>query len=208
METRYGAALRQLPLALMYARFALGLVLLALAWLGVAHFAALAVVLISAGLLTDIFDGIVARQLGVSTEKLRRLDSTIDQVFWASVVGATWLACPGFFRQHAAQLLALLALEALTYVVCYLKFRKEIATHSWAAKAWVLVSFAALLQLVSSCEAGGLFEVSFYLGVLSRLEIVAIILLLRQWTNDVPTAWHAAQLRRGKPIKRYKLFNG
>ena len=27
METRYGAALRQLPLALMYARFALGLVL-------------------------------------------------------------------------------------------------------------------------------------------------------------------------------------
>ena len=208
METRYGAALRQLPLALMYARFALGLVLLALAWLGVAHFAALAVVLISAGLLTDIFDGIVARQLGVSTEKLRRLDSTIDQVFWASVVGATWLACPWFFRQHAAQLLALLALEALTYAVCYLKFRKEIATHSWAAKAWVLVSFAALLQLVSSCDAGGLFEVSFYLGVLSRLEIVAIILLLRQWANDVPTAWHAVQLRRGKPIKRHKLFNG
>lgn len=173
-----------------------------------AHLAALAVGLITAGLLTDIFDDIVARQLGVSTEKLRRLDSTIDQVFWALVVGAIWLACPGFFTQHAAQLLTLLALEALTYAVCYLKFRKEIATHSWAAKAWVLVSFAALIQLISSCEVRWLFEVSFYLGVLSRLEIVAIILLLRKWTNDVPTAWHAGQLRQGKPIKRHKLFNG
>ena len=86
MEARYGAAVRHLPLALMYARLVLGLVLLALAWLGVAHFAALAGGLITAGLLTDIFDGIVARQLGVSTEKLRRLDSTIDQVFWTSVV--------------------------------------------------------------------------------------------------------------------------
>ena len=208
MEARYGAAVRHLPLALMYARLVLGLVLLALAWLGVAHFAALAGGLITAGLLTDIFDGIVARQLGVSTEKLRRLDSTIDQVFWTSVVGATWLACPGFFTQHAVQLLILLALEALTYAVCYLKFRKEIATHSWAAKAWVLVSFAALIQLISSCEARWLFEASFYIDVLSRLEIVAIILLLRKWTNDVPTAWHAGQLRQGKSIKRHKLFNG
>ena len=173
-----------------------------------AHFAALAVGLITAGLLTDIFDGIIARQLGVSTEKLRRLDSTVDQVFWASVVGATWLACPEFFRQHAAQLLILLGLEALTYAVCYLKFRKEIATHSWAAKAWVVVSFAALVQIITTCESGVLFGIAYYLGVLSRLEIVAIILLLRRWTNDVPTAWHASQLRHDKPIKRHKLFNG
>ncbi|MCI1189167.1 CDP-alcohol phosphatidyltransferase family protein [Hymenobacter sp. DH14] len=207
MEARYGA-IRHLPLGLMYARLALGLLLLALAAGGVSHFAALAVALITVGLLTDVFDGIIARHLGVSTEKLRRLDSTIDQVFWASVVGATWLACPGFFRQHAPQLLLLLGLEVLTYALCYLKFRKEIATHSWAAKAWVLVSFAALVQIIVTCQAGALFEASFYLGVLSRLEIGAIILLLRRWTNDVPTAWHAARLRQGKPIKRHKLFNG
>lgn len=200
--------MRHLPLALMYARLVLGLVLLALAWLRVAHFAPLAVVLIAVGVLTDVFDGIVARQLGVSTEKLRRLDSAVDQIFWASVVGATYLACPGFFARHAAKLLTLLAMEGLTYAVCYLKFRKEIATHSWAAKAWVLVSFAALAQLIFTCEAGWLFETSFYVGVLSRLEILAIVLLLRRWTNDVPTAYHAVLLRQNKPIKRHKLFNG
>ena len=192
----------------MHTRFALGLALLALAAWGAPHFAALAAGIITAGLLTDIFDGIIARRLGVSTEKLRRLDSTIDQIFWAAVVGAAWLACPAFFAQHAAKLLLLLALEALTYALCYLKFRKEIATHSWAAKAWVLVSFAALVQLIGTCKSGWLFEISFYLGVLSRLEIGTIVLLLRRWANDVPTAWHAAQLRQGKPIKRHKLFNG
>jgi phosphatidylglycerophosphate synthase len=200
--------MRHIPLALMYARLAIGLVVLALAWGGVAHFAPVAVGLITLGLLTDIFDGIIARQLGISTQKLRRLDSTIDQLFWALVVGAIYLRCPAFFDRNAFKLALLLGLEGLTYLVCFLKFRKEIATHSWAAKAWVLLSFAALLQLVTSCESELIFEVSFYVGVLSRLEIVAIIVLLRRWASDVPTAYHALQLRRNKPIKRHKLLNG
>jgi CDP-diacylglycerol--glycerol-3-phosphate 3-phosphatidyltransferase len=37
------------------------------------------------GLLTDIFDGIIARKVGVSSEKLRRLDSQTDLVFLAFV---------------------------------------------------------------------------------------------------------------------------
>lgn len=200
--------MKHLPIALIYSRLIIGMVLVALAWAGVAHFAAIAVGLISVGLLTDVFDGIIARQLGISSEKLRRLDSTIDQFFWAMVVLATYLECPGFFARNAAQLLTLLALEGLTYAVCFLKFRKEIATHSWAAKAWVLVSFAALVQIITTCESGLLFAASFGIGVLSRLEIVAILLLLRKWANDVPTAYHAVQLRRNKPIKRHKLFNG
>jgi CDP-diacylglycerol--glycerol-3-phosphate 3-phosphatidyltransferase len=202
------AVARHLPLALIYSRLGLGLGLVLLAWAGVAHFAILAVALITVGLLTDIFDGIIARHLGVSSEKLRRLDSTVDQFFWAAVVGATYLACPGFFARHAAQLLTLLALEGLSYAVCFFRFRKEIATHSWAAKAWVLVSFAALVQLITTCDSRLLFAASFYLGVLSRLEIVVILLLLRKWASDVPTCYHALLLRHHRPIKRHKLFNG
>ncbi|WP_460503050.1 CDP-alcohol phosphatidyltransferase family protein [Hymenobacter agri] len=208
MKARRASATRYLPLVLMGTRLVLGLLVLLLAGLHAPHFAALAWGLISVGLLTDIFDGIIARHLGVSTEKLRRLDSAIDQVFWAAVVGAAWLACPAFFARHAVQLLTLLALEGLTYALSYLKFRKEVATHSWAAKAWVLVSFGALVQLMGTCEARVLFEAAFWLGVLSRLEIGVIILLLRRWANDVPTAWHAMQLRQSRPITRYKLFNG
>src|SRR4028119_531158 len=97
------------------------------------------------------------------------------------VLVATYLACPSFFAQNAAKLWTLLALEGATYVVSFLKFRKEVATHSWAAKAWVLVSFVALIQIITTCESQRWFELSVYVGVLSRLEIVAILLLLKKW---------------------------
>ncbi|MDO7851535.1 CDP-alcohol phosphatidyltransferase family protein [Hymenobacter convexus] len=70
--------MKYFPLALIYSRLAIGALLVALSYLGVAHFAALAVGLLTLGVLTDVFDGIVARQLNISTEKLRRLDSAVD----------------------------------------------------------------------------------------------------------------------------------
>ncbi|MBF9221397.1 CDP-alcohol phosphatidyltransferase family protein [Hymenobacter ruricola] len=200
--------MKLLPIALIYSRLLIGGALLALSCLGVAHFAAWAVDLLALGVLTDVFDGIIARHLGISTEKLRRLDSAVDQAFWALVLVATYVARPTFFAQHAAQLWTLLGLEGLTYAASFLKFRKEVATHSWGAKVWVLVSFAALVQVLSTGESGLLFDACFGLGVLSRLEIVAIVLLLRRWTNDVPTCYHALQLRQHKPIRRHRLFNG
>ena len=200
--------MRHLPVVLVYSRLVIGGLLVVLSGVRVGHFVEWAVGLLTLGVLTDVFDGIVARRLGVSTEKLRRLDSTVDQAFWAMVLLATYLACPGFFAQHAAQLWVLLALEGLTYAVSFGKFGKEIATHSWGAKAWVLVSFAALVQVLTTCDSQLLFTASFALGIASRLEIVAILLLLRKWTNDVPTAYHAWLLRQNKPIKRHKLLNG
>lgn len=102
----------------------------------------------------------------------------------------------------------LLGAEALTYSVSFLKFRKEIATHTFAAKAWVLVSLATLAQLSLSCHSGWLFQACFWLGLASRLEIVGILLVLRGWASDVPTLYHAWQLRRGRAIRRHKLFHG
>ncbi len=102
----------------------------------------------------------------------------------------------------------LLGVEALTYTVSFLKFRKEIATHSIGAKIWTLLLFATLVQLLLQCESGILFQCMFWVGLLTRIEIIVIILTLKQWENDVPTFYHALQLRRNKEIKRHKLFNG
>jgi CDP-diacylglycerol--glycerol-3-phosphate 3-phosphatidyltransferase len=59
-----------------------------------------------------------------------------------------------------------------------------------------------------ACQAPVLFQWCFYVGMISRLEIIAILFLLRRWTNDVPSVYHAVLLRKGKEIKRHKLFNG
>lgn len=172
------------------------------------HYSFLAITLLSIGLLTDVFDGIIARKLNISSEKLRRLDSGIDQVFFISVAVATYIQCPDFFKTNLVKLIVLGTFEASTYALSYIKFKKEIATHSIGAKIWTLTIFATLVEIMVHYESIVLFEICFWLGMATRLEILAIVLTLKKWTNDVPTVYHAVRLRQGKEIKRNKLFNG
>ncbi|MCX2572989.1 hypothetical protein [Pedobacter sandarakinus] len=102
----------------------------------------------------------------------------------------------------------LIGSEIFCYVISYAKSKKEIATHSIGAKIWTLILFATLVEVMAHCQSAILFEFCFWIGLITRAEIVAIILTLKEWTNDVPTIYHAARLRQGKQIKRNKLFNG
>jgi CDP-diacylglycerol--glycerol-3-phosphate 3-phosphatidyltransferase len=43
-----------------------------------------------AGFLSDAYDGILARRLGVATESLRRLDSLADTLFYAAALAVAW----------------------------------------------------------------------------------------------------------------------
>ena len=197
-----------IPKALIYSRLILGFLILSLSLFHPEHYKIIVVMLFSVGLLTDIFDGIIARHLNISTQKLRRLDSTIDQIFFVTVAIAACILCPQFFKNNYIKLGVLLGCEALTYIICFVKFRKEIATHSISSKIWTLILFATLMQIMLTCNATGLFQICFYVGVITRLEIIGIILILRNWTNDVPSIYQAVLLRQGKPIKRNKIFNG
>jgi hypothetical protein len=93
-------------------------------------------------------------------------------------------------------------------MISYIKFRKEVATHAILSKIWTLTIMAVLTQIVLSCESLFLFNLCFYLGMISRIEIMGILLILKNWTNDVPSVYHVVLLRQGKTIKRNKLFNG
>ncbi len=134
--------------------------------------------------------------------------------FWEPFVSGVF--CPlfgrGFFRKNGLLIGLLigllLGLEALTYVVSFVKFRKEIATHSIGVKLWALTLFGVLVRVLLQCDSGWLFQVCFWLGAITRLEILTIVLTLKEWTNDVPSLYHALQLRQGKEIKRNKMLNG
>lgn len=197
-----------IPKALIISRLILGLFIVVLSVFHVKHYQALAIILLTIGLLTDIFDGIIARQLNISTQQLRRLDSTIDQIFFTSVAIATYIQCPNFFSTNAMKLTILISIEVSTYIISFLKFRKEIATHSMGAKIWTLLLFATLIQIIVQYESTVLFNICLGTGLITRFEIIAIILILKHWTNDVPSIYHALKLRQGKTIKRNKIFNG
>lgn len=198
----------QIPIILIFSRLVIGLAIIVFSSLHIDHYKTIAIILLTIGLLTDIFDGIIARQLNISTPKLRRLDSTIDQLFFTSVAIATYIQCPEFFKDNTLKLTILIGAEALTYLICFIKFRKEIATHSIGAKIWTLTLFATLIQIILQCQSTILFNICFWVGLVTRLEIIAIILTLKKWTNDIPTFYHALKLRQNKEIKRHKMFNG
>ncbi len=200
--------MKRIPLLLIYLRLVLGFLMIALSIHPLQHFTFIVISLLSIGLLSDIFDGIIARKLKVSTPSLRRLDSTIDQVFFVCTAISCYLHCADFFRQNGFQLMVLIGTEVAVYILCFVKFKKEIATHSIGAKIWTLLLFATLVQLFADCSAGIVFQLCFWLGILTRIEIALIIFILKEWTHDVPTFVHAIRIRKGLPIKRNKLFNG
>ncbi|MCC3214593.1 CDP-alcohol phosphatidyltransferase family protein [Chryseobacterium sp. X308] len=197
----------KIPDILIFSRLIIGFVIVYLSFIKVENYQTIAVVLLSIGLLTDIFDGIIARYLNVSTQKLRRLDSSVDQIFFISVGLATYIQCPVFFETNVYKISILAGAEALIYVVSFLKFRKEVATHSIGAKIWALLLFGTLVQVILECRSVVLFNLCFWVGLLTRAEIIAILLLLKTWTNDVPSVFHSIQLRKGKTIKKSKIFN-
>jgi phosphatidylglycerophosphate synthase len=198
----------KLPLAMVWARLPLGAAIVLLSLFGGRAYPVAGCALLILGLVLDIFDGMLARRLGVSGRSLRRLDSNIDQFFYLAATGAAWLRYPGFFRAHLIGVAALAAAEALTYLVCYLRFRKEIATHSLGSKLWALLLVWALAQITLTGDSGLAFALCVGVGVATRLEVVAILLALPEWTNDVPSLRQAFALRRGQAMKRSKLFNG
>jgi len=200
--------LAKLPLILIYTRLALGFLLISLSISNITNYPTIAVALTIFGLLTDIFDGIIARKLGVSSQRLRRFDSSVDQVFFISVAIATYIQCPEFFKTNMMKLIILFSTEGLAYLICYLKFKKEIATHTIGAKIWTLLMVATLLQIMLQCESGILFQLFFWVGMVTRIEIIAILFILKQWAHDIPSVYQAIQIRRGINIKRHKWLNG
>jgi CDP-diacylglycerol--glycerol-3-phosphate 3-phosphatidyltransferase len=194
------------PVALTLTRLALGPAMLVLAatlphpgpWLA----AALVV-----GFLTDLFDGILARHLGVSTPRLRRLDSQTDLVFWLCVLGCVFVARWETARANLGYIIAILVLEAATYAISIRKFGREACTHAYSAKAWCVLAVGVFVAVLGFGEGEYAFPVLFAGYVLSWLDVVAIVLILPQWRSDVPSFYHALLIRRGVPFRTHKFFH-
>ena len=75
-----------IPKGLILFRFLLAPVILALAYFIGENSKIIIVVLMYLGLISDIFDGIIARRQNSSTEKLRRLDSQTDMIFQVRIM--------------------------------------------------------------------------------------------------------------------------
>jgi phosphatidylglycerophosphate synthase len=186
--------LRRLPSALVGLRLALAPVVL-LAGLLDARPSVFAACLVGA-LVSDILDGVVARRLGVATQRLRRLDSLVDTVFYVCALAAAWLRSPELLRPHGIALGALFALEIARYLFDWRKFGKEASYHMWSSKVWGLLLFAGMWSILVARSGGWPVSLAIAWGLLADLEGLAISIVLPRWRTGVPTLLHALRIRR------------
>ncbi|MDE2275704.1 MAG: CDP-alcohol phosphatidyltransferase family protein [Burkholderiales bacterium] len=183
----------RVPLALTVLRALLGPVVLLQACAGPAP--GLFGACLIAAFLSDVFDGIVARRLGIATAGLRRLDSLADTVFYVAATAAVWRLHPEVIRHHAGALLVLLALELARYAFDLRKFGREAAYHMVSSKAWGIALFAGFYSVLVFGQDGVAVGLAIGLGIVADLEGLAISAVLPSWRADVPSIVHALRIR-------------
>ncbi|WCM42144.1 CDP-alcohol phosphatidyltransferase family protein [Flavobacterium sp. CBA20B-1] len=167
----------------------------------------LLVVLMFLGLLSDIFDGIIARKQNITTVKLRRMDSQVDLLFWLSIAYSCYMLQPDIFTTHKIGIISLFVMEAMCYATSFIKFGKETCTHAFLSKIWGLLLFATFVAILGFQHTGWLLNLTIIWGIISQADVILIILILPKWQNDIPSSYHAHLIRKGVPFKKSKLLN-
>ncbi len=157
-----------------------------------------ATVLVALGVLSDIFDGVVARRLGSVTPALRLWDSRTDVAFWLSVAIAVHLLHPAIWHTTWIMLAVLGPMEATTHLISYVRFRREASTHHILSKIFCLVLWALVSQLFLTGATGWMFWLTLAVGVISQSEAMAIMLIVPEWQVDVKNLGQALALRKSQ----------
>ena len=152
--------------------------------------------LIVAALLSDIFDGVLARRWKCDTPGVRLFDSMADIVFYVGCAIALWMRHPSVVRGLAVPIVVVAGLEASSLVFAFIKFGKLPSYHSYLAKTWGLVLASALVAAFVTKDPVGWIVAALVLGALSNLEGFSMSLIMPVWRQDVKTLAVAWRLRR------------
>jgi phosphatidylglycerophosphate synthase len=144
-------------------------------------------VVFSIGFISDIFDGIIARKMKISTEALRRLDSTIDTIFYLCAFVGLYLHFWNVVQSGIAWVIIIIGLKIIRYVYDYIKFRKETAYHMYSAKIWNVLLFLFFLELLFNDRLGIFFTLVIIVGIVTNIESLLTSILLRNWEHDLPS---------------------
>ena len=102
-------------------------------------------------MLTDLFDGLLARKLNQQTELGKQLDSFADLVFILSAAFFVYRMFPGVILPNMALLIGLLVILAFSLMVSIIKFKKPVLMHTIILKmSAILVFFVVVLSFFTN----------------------------------------------------------
>jgi CDP-diacylglycerol--glycerol-3-phosphate 3-phosphatidyltransferase len=144
--------------------------------------------LIILGLLSDVFDGIIARKLNVSTDFLRKMDSNVDIVFAFGVLLTSFIVSNEMVR-YLTYLYLIVSLELLSYIGFWLKFKKQPSNHSYLTKCFGLLLFINLC-LIIGWNSFVLLPLMLVVAILSYIDGFAILIKLKEYKTDNKSFFH------------------
>ncbi|EAZ92997.1 CDP-alcohol phosphatidyltransferase family protein [Crocosphaera chwakensis] len=144
---------------------------------------------------SDIFDGIIARRLNVSTIQLRQADSWADICLYLCVALSIWLVYPQVLIDFRLPLLLAVAAQVTLFSLSLLKFRKFPSFHTYTAKFWGLTLLIATVSLFVFNNS-----VPFWLAIalcyLNSIEEIVMVLVLPIWQCDILSVFEAMEKRK------------
>ncbi|MBZ5522998.1 MAG: CDP-alcohol phosphatidyltransferase family protein [Acidobacteriia bacterium] len=208
LENAAGQSLfkRKLPWALVLFRLALGP---GIVWIGSTRPERwMTVSCIVLALVSDIYDGVLARRWRCDTPRLRRWDTLADTVFYLGVLALVMLRFPMTAQRHALLFVLLVAMELGQHIFAWVKFGRNASYQSILAKAWGLLMAAATIAFFGFGLDNWFLDAVLAWGIVCNAEGFAMSAVLPTWHRDVPTLGHALRLRKKIFYESSSLFIG
>jgi len=196
--------LTKIPYALLYSRLVVAVLIIVFSFVQTPP--SLIVALVVYAIISDIFDGIIARALHVSSPEMRREDTKIDTVFWFSCLFFICMKHSGFLKTQVLQVGILVFTEFFIIAIGYIKFHERISYHTFLSKLWALILLWFFIEMTLNGISTYGFNITFWYGLVVQTEIVIIAFILKTTHTDVPGLAHAFKLRKGKEIRKKCLF--
>lgn len=181
-----------LPVLLVSFRAALGLGLVAFNF--AIHSPIIFAIAILAAMLSDIYDGVLARRWGTDTENLRRWDTRADTLFYLCVFALAVMRYPEAFQHRWLMIAGLVTAETVQHVFAAVKYGRHASYHSIMSKIWGLMMAGSMIALLGFGVNNWFMDLTIIWGIYCNVQGLLMTLLLPTWHRDVPTLVHAWRL--------------
>jgi phosphatidylglycerophosphate synthase len=165
-------------------------------WIAAAHLpAALWMGQFILAVLSDWFDGKLARRWGTVTPGLRQADSIADMIYAFAIAISLWCSHLEIIFRHRWGIGLVIALELLRYPLDWWRFGRGASYHALSAKLFGCSLIVAVSSIVMFDYAGPVLWICLLMGIVSELESILISLTLLEWTHDVGSLKRAIRIR-------------
>ncbi len=154
--------------------------------------------LLALALFSDSIDGAIARRLKQESILGARLDSLGDLATYITLPIFAWWLWPETIWQERHFVYVGILSYVSPVIVGFFKYQRMTSYHTWGAKLCAVLTGAAVLAMFIF-DWRWPFRLCVPLATAAGLEEILITFTLPFWRANVPSLWHALQMRNHPP---------